>query len=107
MFFELRQYTATPGSRDALVKIMEDDVIPFQTKCGMVILGSFVGEERRCCEATKACCGGGENFSSCHFSSSSCSVQRAKSQSSMPKSCVVLVLEKSPVSKTSLLVSRL
>ena len=45
MFFELRQYTATPGNRDALVKIMEEEVIPFQTKCGMVILGSFVAEE--------------------------------------------------------------
>ena len=45
MFFELRQYTATPGNRDALVKIMEEDVIPFQTKCGMVILGSYVDEE--------------------------------------------------------------
>ena len=45
MFFELRQYTATSGNRDALVTIMQEEVIPFQTKCGMVILGSFVAEE--------------------------------------------------------------
>ncbi len=45
MFFELRHYTATEGNRDALVKMMEEEVIPFQTKAGMVILGSFVAEE--------------------------------------------------------------
>ncbi|MFN0148818.1 MAG: NIPSNAP family protein [Dehalococcoidia bacterium] len=44
-FFELRQYTATPGNRKALVKMMEEEVIPFQTEAGMVILGSFVSEE--------------------------------------------------------------
>ena len=45
MLYELRQYTATTGNRDALVKMMEEEVIPFQVKQGMVILGSFVGEE--------------------------------------------------------------
>ena len=44
-FFELRQYKATPGNRKALVKIMEEEVIPMQTAAGMVILGSFVSEE--------------------------------------------------------------
>ena len=44
-FFELRQYTATAGNRKALVKIMEEEVIPFQTAAGMVILASFVSEE--------------------------------------------------------------
>lgn len=44
-FFELRQYTATPGNRKALVTIMEEEVIPFQTAAGMVILGSFISEE--------------------------------------------------------------
>jgi NIPSNAP len=45
MIFELRQYYIRPGQRDAWVKFMEEDVIPFQVKMGMVILGSFVGEE--------------------------------------------------------------
>ena len=45
MLFELRQYTATPGNRDSLVKMMEEEVIPMQTAAGMVILGSFIGEE--------------------------------------------------------------
>ena len=45
MLFELRQYQALPGKRDELVKIMEEDVIPFQVGHGMVIVGSFTGEE--------------------------------------------------------------
>ena len=45
MLFELRQYQSTPGNRAALVKMMEEEVIPFQVSKGMVILGSFVGEE--------------------------------------------------------------
>jgi hypothetical protein len=45
MLYELRQYTTQPGKRDALVKIMEEEIIPFQVKAGMVILGSFVAEE--------------------------------------------------------------
>ncbi len=45
MLYELRQYTAQPGQRDALVKMMEEEVIPFQVKQGMVILASFVGED--------------------------------------------------------------
>ena len=44
MLFELRQYQSTPGNRAGLVKIMEEEVIPFQVSKGMVILGSFVGE---------------------------------------------------------------
>lgn len=44
MLFELRQYQATPGNRAGLVKMMEEEVIPFQVSKGMVILGSFVGE---------------------------------------------------------------
>ena len=46
MLFELRQYTAQPGRRADLVKMMEDEVIPFQVKQGMVILGSFTGEDK-------------------------------------------------------------
>jgi len=45
MFFELRQYVVRPGQQKAWVTCMEEEIIPFQTKMGMVILGSFVGEE--------------------------------------------------------------
>lgn len=45
MFFELRQYYAQPGKRDALVAMMEDEIIPFQVGKGMVIVGSFVDEQ--------------------------------------------------------------
>ena len=45
MFFELRQYVVRPGQQKAWVKCMEEEIIPFQVKMGMVILGSFVGEE--------------------------------------------------------------
>ena len=45
MFFELRQYHIHPGQRDHWVKCMEEEIIPFQVKMGMVILGSFVGED--------------------------------------------------------------
>jgi hypothetical protein len=44
-FFELRQYRMRPGQRDAWVKCMEEEIIPFQVSKGMVICGSFVGEE--------------------------------------------------------------
>ena len=45
MFFELRQYRMRPGKRDQWVKCMEEEIIPFQVSKGMVILGSFVGQE--------------------------------------------------------------
>lgn len=45
MFFELRQYRTRPGQRAAWVKIMEEEIIPFQVSKGMVIVGSFVGQE--------------------------------------------------------------
>lgn len=45
MFFELRQYRTRPGQRAAWVKFMEEEIIPFQVSKGMVILGSFVGQE--------------------------------------------------------------
>ena len=44
-FFELRQYRMRPGQREAWVKCMEEEIIPFQVSKGMVICGSFVGEE--------------------------------------------------------------
>lgn len=45
MFFELRQYRTLPGQRDNWVKYMEEEIIPFQVAKGMVILGSFIGQE--------------------------------------------------------------
>jgi len=45
VLFELRQYGIRPGQQKAFVKVMEQDVIPFQVSQGMVILGSFTGEQ--------------------------------------------------------------
>ena len=45
MLFELRQYYVRPGQQEAWVRCMEEEIIPFQVKMGMVILGSFVGED--------------------------------------------------------------
>ena len=45
MFFELRQYRIKDGRMDEWVKCMEGEIIPFQVERGMVVVGSFVGEE--------------------------------------------------------------
>ena len=45
MFFELREYRTLPGQRENWVAFMEEEIIPFQVSKGMVILGSFTGEE--------------------------------------------------------------
>ena len=45
MFFELRQYRTRAGMREGWVEFMENEIIPFQVSKGMVIVGSFVGEE--------------------------------------------------------------
>ncbi len=45
MFYELRQYQTRPGQRENWVQLMEEEIIPFQVSKGMVILGSFVGEQ--------------------------------------------------------------
>ncbi len=45
MLFELRQYRMRPGQEENWVKCMEEEIIPFQVSKGMVILGSFVGEQ--------------------------------------------------------------
>ena len=45
MFFELREYRCLDGQRDNWVKFMEEEIIPFQVSKGMVILGSFTGQE--------------------------------------------------------------
>ncbi len=47
MFFELRQYRVTDGQRERWVKFMEETIIPYQISKGMVVIGSFVGEEER------------------------------------------------------------
>jgi hypothetical protein len=44
-FYELRQYKVLPGKLDEFVKLMEEEIIPFQVAKGMVICGSFRGEE--------------------------------------------------------------
>ena len=45
MFFELREYRTLPGERENWVNFMEEIIIPFQVTKGMVILGSFIGQE--------------------------------------------------------------
>jgi hypothetical protein len=45
MFWELRQYKIKPGQMDRFAKLMEEEVIPFQVSKGMVIAGSFRGEQ--------------------------------------------------------------
>ena len=43
-FYELRQYKVLPGKLEGWVKMMEQEIIPFQVSKGMVITGSFQGE---------------------------------------------------------------
>lgn len=45
MLFELRQYWSHPGERDALVQIMEQEIIPLQLKHGIAVVGSFTAED--------------------------------------------------------------
>lgn len=45
MFFELREYRTKPGQRENWVRFMEERIIPFQSGKGMIIVGSFVGQE--------------------------------------------------------------
>src|SRR5205823_772198 len=45
VFFELRQYRTKPGQREKWVHFMEEQIIPFQVAQGMVIMGSFTGQE--------------------------------------------------------------
>jgi hypothetical protein len=44
-FYELRQYKVLPGRMDDWVRMMEQEIIPFQVAKGMVITGSFRGEK--------------------------------------------------------------
>ena len=45
MFFELRTYRTKPGKLDQWTKVMDERIIPFQISRGMVVVGSFIGEE--------------------------------------------------------------
>ncbi|MCZ6642676.1 MAG: NIPSNAP family protein [Gammaproteobacteria bacterium] len=45
MFYEIRQYRIFPGKMEEWLQLMEQEIIPFQVACGMVITGSFRGEE--------------------------------------------------------------
>jgi hypothetical protein len=45
MLFELRQYRTKPGQRENWVRFMEEVIIPFQVSKGMVIVGSWTGEQ--------------------------------------------------------------
>lgn len=44
-FYEIRQYKVRPGKMAEWLKCMEEEIIPFQVSKGMVICGSFRGEE--------------------------------------------------------------
>jgi NIPSNAP protein len=44
-FFELRQYRTKPGQRERWARFMDEEIIPFQISKGMVVIGSFVGEQ--------------------------------------------------------------
>ena len=44
-FYELRRYRVMPGKMDEWVRYMEQVIIPFQVARGMVIVGSFRGEQ--------------------------------------------------------------
>ena len=43
-FYELRQYKVLPGQMDAWIKVMEQEIVPWQVSKRMVITGSFQGE---------------------------------------------------------------
>lgn len=43
-FYELRQYKVRPGKMEAWLKVMENEIIPFQISKGAVITASFRGE---------------------------------------------------------------
>ena len=44
-FYELRQYKILPGRMDDWLELMEQEIIPFQVAKGMVITGSYRGED--------------------------------------------------------------
>ena len=44
-FYEIRRYRVVPGKMDEWLRFMEETIIPFQVARGMVIAGSFRGED--------------------------------------------------------------
>jgi hypothetical protein len=44
-FYELRHYKILPGKMEEWIRLMEEEVIPFQVSQGMVISGSFRGQQ--------------------------------------------------------------
>ena len=44
-FYELRQYHVRKGKMAEWLKLKEQEIIPFQVSKGMIITGSFRGEE--------------------------------------------------------------
>ena len=44
-FYELRRYTVRPGKMEEWLEYMEGTIIPFQVSKGMVITGSYRGED--------------------------------------------------------------
>ncbi len=44
-FYELRRYTIRPGKMEEWIGYMEGTIIPFQVSKGMVITGSYRGED--------------------------------------------------------------
>ena len=45
MFYELRRYQVRDGKMNEWIHFMEGEIIPFQISKGMVITGSFRGED--------------------------------------------------------------
>jgi hypothetical protein len=43
-FYELRQYVIKPGKMQAWLKLMHEEILPFQISKGMVVTGSYQGE---------------------------------------------------------------
>lgn len=44
-FYELRQYSINPGKMDAWIELFDKEILPFQVARGVVVAGSFRGEE--------------------------------------------------------------
>ena len=44
-FYEIRQYEIRPGKMDEWIRMMDQEILPFQAAKGMVISGIFRGEE--------------------------------------------------------------
>lgn len=44
-FYEVRQYEIRPGKMEAWLKLMQEEILPFQVERGMLIPAMFHGEE--------------------------------------------------------------